>query len=154
MGLLDFFFRPPTPDKFAEMFIREMRRAGATDELRYDRDNHRIIRGKRKNSESINLSNFFKEYLSLPLGKRRGHLIDRARLFAARCAELPDDFDEARSHLRPKLWTRAGLEKSRLQVEVDGGDGSKMDIPEYEVGSHLVASLAYDLPQQIMSVSS
>jgi hypothetical protein len=153
MGLLDFFFRPPTPDKFAAMFIREMHRAGVTDELTYDRDNHRIIRGKRKNSESINLSNFFKEYLSLPRGKRRRHLVERARMFAAKREELPDDFDEARSHLRPKLWTRVGLEKSRLQVEVDGGDGSKMDIPEYEIGSHLIASLAYDFPQQIMSVS-
>ena len=153
MGLLDLFFRPLTPDKFAEKFIREMRRAGATDELTYDRDNHRIVRGRRKGSESINLSNFFKEYLSVPRGKRRRHLVERAHMFAVEREELPDDFDEARSHLRPKLWTRAGIEKSRLQVEVDGGDGSKMDIPEYEVGSHLVASLAYDFPQQIMSVS-
>ena len=70
MGFLDFLFRPLTPDQFAEKFIREMRRAGATDELRYDRDNHRIIRGKGKESESINLANFFKEYLSLPRGIR------------------------------------------------------------------------------------
>src|SRR5262245_13582423 len=153
MGLLDFFFPPLTPDKFAEMFIREMRRAGAKDDLVYDRELHRIVRGKAKDSSWIGLTNFYKEYLSLPRARRRQHLVSRARMHVSKFDDLPDSFEEARSHLRPKLWVRAALEKLRLQVEVDGGDASKIDIPEYEVGSHLTASVAYDLPEQIASVS-
>jgi hypothetical protein len=153
MGWLDFFFRPLTPEKFAEMFIREMRRAGAKDDLTYDRENHRIIRGKLGESAWISLTNFYKEYLSLPRGKRRQHLAARAQMHVARVDDLPESFEEARRHLRPKLWVRAALEKLRLQVEVDGGDPNKIDIPEYDVGSHLSASVAYDLPEQIASVN-
>src|SRR5262245_2492169 len=153
MGLLDFFFRPLTPDKFAEMFIREMRRAGAKEDLVYDRELHRIVRGKAKDSSWIGLTNFYKEYLTLPRWQRRQHLVARARMHVSKMDDLPETFEEARSHLRPKLWVRAVLEKLRLQVEVDGGDPSKIDIPEYGVGSHLSASVAYDLPEQIASVN-
>jgi hypothetical protein len=129
MGLLDFFFRPLTPEKFAERFIREMHLAGARDDLVYDRENFRIVRGKPEKWTWIGLTNFYKEYLSLPRGKRRQHLVSRARMHVSKFGELPESFEEARSHLRPKLWVRAALEKLRLQVEVDGGEPGRSTFP-------------------------
>jgi hypothetical protein len=154
MGLFDFFRRPPTPEKFADLFMRGMRRAGCEEELRYEPDADRIVRGSGKDAGSINLVNFFTEYMALPWAKRKQHLAERARLFSGMKADFPDDFAEARTHLRPKLWVKAALEKTRLQIRLDGGDGSKFEIPEYEVGSHLVASLVYDFPQSMASVSN
>ena len=74
MGLFDFFFRPPTVDQFADLFMREMRRAGVTDELMHDKLNGRIIRGTGKESSSINLGNFYREFLALPRGQRKQHV--------------------------------------------------------------------------------
>jgi hypothetical protein len=155
MGLFDFFRRtPPTPARFADLFMQEMRRAGFKDELRYEPETDRILYGKGKSPGIINLCNFFKEYLALPAGRRKQHIADRARLFSRANDETPDDFAEAREHLRPKLWVKAALEKTRLQIRIDGGDASKFDPPEYEVGSHLTASLVYDLPEMMKSVSN
>jgi hypothetical protein len=45
------------------------------------------------------------------------------------------------------------LEQTRLQAQIDGGDASKLEIPEYEIGTHLVASLVYDLPEMMKSIN-
>ena len=152
MGLLDFFFRPLSFEKFAQQFIRELQRAGVVEPLRYDKETDRIIKGTGSDPESIYLVNFYREYLALPRGMRKQHVADRARLFVTKQDDLPDDFEIARSHLRPKLWTRTALEKMRIQVELDGGNRDKFDIPEYEIGSHMVASLVYDLPETMRSI--
>lgn len=153
MGFLDFLFRPPSLEKFAQQFVKEMRRAGVTDPLTIDIENERILRGASGEPQIIGVGNFYREHLSLERGQRRQHLQQRARMFSGPGHEFPDDFETARSHLRPKLWCRAVFSKLRLQSQIDGGDPDKLDIPEYEVGSHLIASLVYDLPDQMASVS-
>src|SRR5690349_18774469 len=115
MGLLDFFSRPPNFDKFASMFMKELRRAGVTEELRHDRENGRIIRGTGENASSIHLGNFYREFVGLPRGKRRAHLARCIRGITA-SHDLPEAFESARAQLRPKVWARAMFEKSRLQV--------------------------------------
>jgi hypothetical protein len=151
MRLLDFLFRPPTIDQFAQIFMREMRRAGIEEELKYDKENGRILRGSGDKASSAYLGNFYREHLSLPRRKRRRH-IAQAVLSMKLPDELPDDFETARVNLRPKIWSRAGLEAMRLQTRIDGGDPDKFDMPEYEIGSHLVASLVYDLPTAMRSI--
>lgn len=152
MGLLDFLFPPPPIDRFAQLFIQELRRAGITTELTYDKANGRIIRGKVEDASSIHLANFHQQYLSVPRRFRNRTLTEFVQGMILP-DELPQDFDEARGNLRPKVWARAALEKSRLQIQIDTGDADKMDIPEYEIGSHLVASLVYDFPNSMRSIS-
>src|SRR5262249_27129966 len=143
------------PEKFAASMIKALRRAGVTEPLTYDKDNDRILRGTGEKQFAINLTNFFKEHLILPRWKRAEHLADRARLFLGTgSSPVATDFNEARIHLRPKLWVRSALEKTRLQVQIDGGDASKFNIPEYQIGSHLIASLVYDLPDSMVSVAT
>lgn len=153
MGFLDSLFGPPTSKKFGALFIEELRRAGVTDPLTYDPEGDRVIFGRAEDSHSINLGAFYREYVALPKSARAKHLAERARLFAVKDRPLPDDIDEARGHLCPKLWPRAALEKTRLQVQIDGGDPTQLDIPDYEIGSHLTASIVYDLPDMVMSVN-
>jgi len=154
MGLFDFLRGKPTIHGFAESFMQEMRRAGFDRELCYEQENERILAGAGDSAQSIYVSNFYREFLSLPWRLRKQHLAERARMFIHRDEELPEDFETARPNLRPKIWPRAGLAKMRLQVALDGGDPNEFDIPEYELGSHLVASVAYDLPDRIASVSN
>lgn len=154
MGLFDFFFRPPSQDQFAKLFIDALRRAGISEPLSYDQANGRIVIGDAQSGQSIFVVNFYREYLSLPRSARKQHLADRAKMLAARDVECPDDFETARENLRPKLWVRSALEKMRLRVQLDGGDLTRFNPPEYEVGSHLVASLVYDLPDKMVSINS
>jgi hypothetical protein len=154
MSLFDFLFRPPTKEKFAKLVLREMRRAGVEDELKYDAQNDRILRGNGNQTASIYLTNFYKEYLALPRLQRKKHLAHRALMFLNNHIDIPSGFETARLNLRPKIWVRAALEKARLQIQIDGGDSSKFEIPEYEIGSHLIASLVYDLPDTMMSINN
>jgi hypothetical protein len=153
MGLFAFFFRPPTINRFAEEFIRALRRAGVTDDLVYDPERCQIQRIAGGTGGWINLSNFYEAHLALSWWKRRGHLAYVASSMLASELDLPDDFAEARSHLRPKIWSRLGLELARLQAKLDDGAEDKFSMPEYEIGSHLVASLVYDLPAAVRSIS-
>jgi hypothetical protein len=154
MGLLDSLFPPLSFEKFAHRFIGELKKAGVVELLSFDTENGRILRGAGKDAASIYMANFYQEYLSLPRSKRGQYISARARLFATENNDLPDDFESARSNLRPKVWVRVLFENTRLQTQIDGGDSSKFDAPEYEIGSHLVASLVYDLPETMRSISN
>jgi hypothetical protein len=153
MGLFDFLFRPPSEAKFAQLMIDELRRCGVEQEITYDEPNRRILIGSAGDGQSVFLGNFYQEYVSLPRKQRAVHLRNRARMLLGGGIEPPDDYEEAREHLRPKLWARAAIVKTRLHIELDGGDPGRFDLPDYEVGSHLIASLVYDLPDQMVSVS-
>jgi Protein of unknown function (DUF1444) len=154
MGLFDFFRKPLTPEVFARKLMKELRKAGVTQALTYDKASERILLGTGAKQRVINLTNFFREYLALPPSKRAAQMRFLVRMLQGMDQSVPSNFDEARNHLRPKLWVRWGLEAMRLQVEIDGGDASKFEIPEYAVGNHLVASLVYDRPDSMASVRS
>lgn len=157
MGILEFFLGKPSPQKFAQAFINELKRAGEKRELKFDEQEFRILRGSGEHTDIIFLQNFFDENLSLPLAKRREHLksVVQVCMYQPGVIELSSDYDEAKEHLRPKLWVRAALTKVSLRAQIDSGKlEEKFDIPDYEIGSHLVASVAYDLPTAIRSVSN
>ncbi|MCA9092854.1 MAG: DUF1444 family protein [Planctomycetaceae bacterium] len=152
MGLFDFFSsKDPTLDQFAKLFIRALESAGFPDDLEYDPEAC-LLRGV-ETSESIFLMNYYNEYLPLSRSRRRQYLKRRAVTLSSLQWEIPDDFEEARPHLRPKVWSRMALEHMRIQGIADGGDSRGLDIPKGNIGSHLVASLAYDLPEAMLTVS-
>jgi hypothetical protein len=151
MGLFD-FFRAPTPERFAEALMKELRRQGVAKPLIFDSDNGRIEVGVGKDRGIINVPNLFKEYASVSRWERRRQVIRVARIFAtAGEVDFPPDFSEARDQIRPKLWARALLENANLQAQIDRTKA--LDVPEYEIGSHLVASLVYDRPDSVQSIN-
>jgi hypothetical protein len=153
MGLFDFLRRPLTREKFAALFMDQLRRAGIQEPATYDQQGDRVLVGSGKDQQIINLANFFKEYQALSRAQKKQYLADRARLFVKRDDDLPSDFATARGHIRPKVWARVALEQIRLQAQIDGGDANTFEIPEYEIGTHLVASLVYDLPEMMKSIN-
>jgi len=148
MNLLNWFFPPPTRDQFARALIAEFRRAGDRREHHYEPAEFRI---KVTGGGEINLVNLYHEYAQLPRKARRKRLLELVRSFMTATNDLPEDFDEVRPNLRPKIWTRAAFSEMELRRQLDGA--KQMDLPLYPLGSHLVTTLVYDLPTSMRSIS-
>lgn len=153
MGFIDRLRGNPTESDFAAMLRRALRRAGDKHELRYEPADSRVLRlidGKPVGV--INLSNMYRSYMAKPRAEREAFLKTCVRGALTYVRELPDDFDSARPDLRPKIWSRAGLEKQRLRGKIDGmGDGP--DLPSIPIGDHLLACVAFDWPDSTQSIS-
>ena len=90
----------------------ELRKAGVQGPMAYDKANERIVIGGPKGANTIYLGAFYREHIRLPRRERKKHLEQRARTMLVDENLIPEDLDEAREHLRPKIWVRAALEKA------------------------------------------
>lgn len=153
MGWFDWMFGPPTEAKFAQLFISELQKAGETRNMRYDEAEFQLVIAEEGDQSGvINLRNFYAEFCNLSPADRKKYLPDTIQAILAPREELPEDFEEIKPHLRPKIWARAGIEHTNLQARLRGGKKG-IDMPQYEVGSHLLASIVYDLPRSVRSIS-
>jgi hypothetical protein len=149
MGLFDRFFGPPSRDVFAREMMTALRRAGDREDIVYDRAEFRLVRPKSQNVTS--LGTIYAEHCSLPRSGRKAHLQRLAEAFVSVRDELPEAFEDARGHLRPKIWTRAQFANMDLRQRLDGS--SPLDLPLYPVGEHLMATVVYDLPVSMRTLS-
>lgn len=147
MVFLDKLFPPPSRDKYAATFLAAMKKAGDTRNSKYDPDEFRLVHGEKG---FTHLGNLYAEYCLVPRSNRSKCLQEQVRGSLAHLKEIPDEFEDAKHDLRPKIWTRAMLESIRLRQRLDGKDG--LDIPTMPVGEHLETSLVYDLPEAVMTV--
>ena len=153
MGLFDRLRGRPTQADFAARLILALRKAGETCVLRYDPAEARIVRLDGGNTVGvINLVNMYGTYLAKPRPERAAYLRVCVRGAMTYARELPDDFESARPDLRPKIWSRSGIEKQRLRGRLDGMGGGP-DLPSVPLGDHLLACIAYDWPDSTQSVS-
>lgn len=154
MGWFDWLFGPPTEAKFAQLFMSALKNAGEGRNLRFDPAQFQVLIGDDDDQGGIiNLRNFYEEFCKLSPADRKRFLPEIVEAILAPREELPSDFNEVRGHLRPKIWARAGIEHTNLQARIRGGQKG-IDMPQYEVGSHLLASIVYDLPRSVRSISS
>lgn len=154
MGWFDWLFGPPTEAKFAQLFVSELQKAGELRPIKFDAEEFQlIIADDGDQSGIINLRNFYAEFCNLSPADRKKYLPETILAILSPREDLPEDFEEIKSHLRPKIWARAGIEHTNLQARIRGGQKG-IDMPQYEVGSHLLASIVYDLPRSVRSISS
>ena len=149
MGLLDRLFGPPSRDKFAASFIAALREAGDQREAVYDPQEFRLEYAG--GGGYTFLGNFYDEYCALPRSERPNCLRLQVRGSLSHLKEMPEEFEDAKCDIYPKIWTRATLEKMRLQQRLNGGDPP--NIPTQLIGEHLEVSLAYDLPEAVRTIS-
>lgn len=149
MNPFRWLFAPPTKDQFAKLVISEYRRTGDTREHEYDSANFMI---RHSGGAETNLTNLYHEYCQEPR-KNRKTLLRRVvvGLASAVADELPEDFDDVRADLRPKVWTRGMFASMSLQRRLEGQDDA--DIPHYPLGSHLVTTVVYDRPSNMQTLS-
>jgi hypothetical protein len=139
--------------RFAARLMRAMRKMGVTDELRFDAAENRILRLRDgKVTGTFNLNNIYRTYRQHPRAGRAGYLRILVQGLLTPEKGLPDEFDLARSDLRPRLWSRASFEQMRLRYRHDG-ERSIVDLPLEPIGEHLLNSLAYDWPQSVQTIN-
>src|SRR5690606_35404178 len=125
MALFDRFFGPPSRDVFAREMMTALRRAGDRDDIVYDREEFRLVRPKSR--DVTNLATIYAEHCTLPRSQRKAHLQRLAQAFVRAGDELPDSIEQARPHLRPKVWARAQFACMDLRQRLEGGP--PLDIP-------------------------
>jgi hypothetical protein len=145
VGIFDRLRRRPAIDRFAADLMRAMRAAGDTSDLRYEPDERRIIRSKDGGSDQVtSLANMFRSYSEASPKDRPEHLRRFVRVALNVSRELPAEFEDARPDLRPKIWTRDGIEAIRLRALLGGPGGGLEKMRSEPLGEHVVLSLVYD----------
>jgi uncharacterized protein YtpQ (UPF0354 family) len=152
MGLLDKFLKPASPDKFAQGLIRAMKRAGDPRAAVYDPAEFqlRFYEGEQEVGVA-SLRNLYDEYCMVPRGLRSNQVKHVVRALLSYHKEMPDEFGDAQCDLRPMVRTRSYFDLIRLQQQAEGHEGP--DIPYQGVGDHLAASLVFDLPEAMRTIS-
>ncbi|MGI4721676.1 MAG: hypothetical protein ACRYGO_22630 [Janthinobacterium lividum] len=111
MSLLDFFHRPPSRRRFAQLLLRELAAHLPDEPARFDETGFRLLLGA-DGEQVINLHNLYPEYCAAGKAERA---LQRARfLTLVRPSGIPPSFAEARAHLMPALRGRGMLEYLRL----------------------------------------
>ncbi len=152
MGLIDKFFGPPTPDRFAEQLMAALRRAGDRRRADYDPEKFQVrFYDEDRDAGVANLRNFYEEHCRLPRQERSKHLRHIVRGLLTYLKEVPEEFEDVRPDLRPIVRARSYFEFLQLQSAIEGHEPP--EIPCHEIGDHLAAALVYDLPESMQSIS-
>ena len=144
-----FSFGKPSKRKFAAQFRATLKRLDSTAYYEYDAATFRLVR-KDKEGE-VNLANLYQEHCSLSRDERKAHLVRLAHAFLGG-NDLPEDFEEVKPHLRPKIWNRSTFAMMELERQIE--KGRDFDIPLYPLGSHLYSSLVLDTEHAMRSISN
>ena len=120
MSLFDFFRRPPTPRKYAQLLMKKLAIYYPDEPVRFDEEGFRLLVGT-DGSQVVNLHNLYAEYCAADKHERVLQL-DRT-LAIMRPPGLPASFAEARTRLMPVLRGRGMMEYLRL-MELGASAGS------------------------------
>lgn len=133
----------PSKRTFAKQLMRVLRELESDIQLEYDAERFCLIRTG--TDGVLNLANVYEEHCSVPRKARKAHLARLASVFRSDGGKLPEDFEEAKSHLRPKIWSRFTFSMMELRSK-------HLNIPLYPLGSHLYCSLVYDTEHSMRSI--
>lgn len=136
----------PTKDQFAKLVMAAFHRADRKG-LTYDKVKFRI---KHNDGTETYLSNLYAEHCRLSENRRESHLRDLVRSLVDTEHNLETTLEEARPHLRPKVYLRAHY--LSMQHKQLLKDEEPSYAPFFPVGEHLVSTVVYDQPTSIRTV--
>jgi uncharacterized protein YtpQ (UPF0354 family) len=149
MKLFDKLFGPPSKDKFAQLMMDAIQKAGETGEITYEQEEFRL-RGEDENGSIIFLGNVYEEYCAAQAEQREKILKLCVRNWFGHLREMPEEFEDVKPDLLPVVRARSYFELTRLQMEVEGHEAA---ISPHEVlGEHFAVGLVYDLPDSMRSI--
>lgn len=143
-------FGKPSPDRFAHMMTKAIRRQGITGPIEYDAESFRLVLSVELDRLAY-LRNAYEEYCTAPWRERKAILQKYAAFTAHPMPEIPADFEEAKPKLLPCVRDRWHYESVRLQMQIDGA--KVLEIPTRPLADHLAFELACDFPETVASVS-
>ena len=131
---------------FVDLFLGALRQSQPQAKLVYKEEEFAVTSATGR----INLSNFYAEYCLLPWHKRRAFLRRTVGIFATVRDELPEDFDEARRNLMPKIWMRSSFAHQALLCRIEGNSPPELEV--IPLGEHLLTTIVYDLPESMQTI--
>ncbi len=140
----------PSRDEFAQSLMQAISSQDSSVKLTYNV--REFCLHDHSGNRQTNLANMYEEHCQLRPEQRPEHIRMLVSIFFDVTEENSEQYEEARIHLRPKIWNRSTFEELELQRRIRG-TGKPCDIPLYPVGSHLYSSIVYDLPTAMRSVS-
>jgi uncharacterized protein YtpQ (UPF0354 family) len=136
----------PDQDKFAQLVMDGIRKAGVTADIVYDRERFSLSQGD-KDGPTLFLANAHDEYCFTPESQRPQVLQKYVRSWFVGTLNLPEAFDDLHPDLLPIVRTRSYFDLTQLNT------GKSAVLPHHVLGEHLAVGLAYDLPQAMRSIS-
>lgn len=139
-----------TRDRFAELLTAAIRRAGEQRKIEYNAEQFQLQIAE---GGFINLSNVFRAWVETPEEGREKVISHTVRSWCSHRFELPEAFEDARPDLLPTVRARAYYEFATLQAKASGSKEGP-DVPQQIIGEHLSASIVYDLPSAMRSLTA
>lgn len=140
-------------DRFAQRVMDGVRAVNPSTELRYDKDEYRLILVENGREQGyMNLGNAFTEYSGMRPEERESCIRNIVRACFAHRKDAPEDFDDANPDLLPTLRNRTYFELTKLQALTE--HGREWDFTYQEIGESLGLSLVYDLPEAMLVVTN
>ena len=140
------FFATSDRSTFVDLFMGALKQSQPQAKLEFKEAEFAVVGGNGR----INLSNFYAEYCQLPWHKRKAFIQRTVGIFASVRDELPEDFDEARSNLMPKIWMRSSFANQALLCRIEGNSPPDLDV--VPLGEHLLTTIVYDLPESMQTI--
>jgi hypothetical protein len=154
LGLIDKLFPPPDRDKFAKLFVAELRRGGVTGEVEYDPASFKLVLSDEKcPRRTIFLSNSYNEYVAAPRSARAAVLERFARLPAQMEEGAEMAWEQAKAILLPRVRERFYHETLRLVFLRENMPDTDRFVTQ-SLNDHLTVELALDLADSIKTVSA
>jgi hypothetical protein len=152
MALFDRFLGRPSRNRFARLLADGLKQAGDDRETVYEPGEFRLVFYEDGKVVGVaNLRNLYDEYCGAPQSERPNRLRNCIRSILSWRKEIPEEFEDVRPDLRPIIRARSFLELLRIEQEIESPDG--LGIPHQPVGDHLIACLAWDLPESIRTIT-
>lgn len=131
---------------FVDLFLGALKQSQPGSEFQYKEEEFAV----QSPSGRINLVNFFAEYCQLPWHKRKAYIQRTVGIFTTVRDVLPEDFEEARKNLMPKIWMRSSFAHQALMCQIDGHSPPELDFQP--LGDHLLTTIVYDLPESMQTI--
>jgi len=139
VGILDLFFRKPTPEKFAQIAMGAARERGYGGPMEFDATNFRILMPGTEGG-AVNLHNFYHDYCQASRAGRRAVVDKYSNLFVQ--TDIPDTFEGAKRNLLPVLRTGAFLQAAQLGPLANGAPNTGFAASDFS--DDTVMLLAWD----------
>lgn len=141
----------PSREEFANQIIEGLARAGERRVLQFREESFSLVYEGNSTSE-INLKNMYAEHCSTEPAMRNDHMKRVLLALIQANYQLPEEFEDARPDLRPKIWTRATFAQMKMASQIQGN--RSLELPLVPIGEHLLLGLVFDLPASMRSVTA
>jgi len=131
---------------FVDLFLGALRDSPLGAKLEFKDEDFAVVTPNGR----INLSNFYAEYCLIPWHKRKAYIQRTVGIFTSIRDELPQEFDEAKGNLMPKIWMRSSFAHQALLCRIEGKDPPDLDATP--LGEHLLTTIVYDLPESMQTI--